>query len=234
MRLLSSRQKIFLALFLFLVFLYSFNQINNPDTFYHLKSGQYILDNFKIPSHDIFSLPAYGAEWVPHEWLAQIIFYLVFAASGFSGLVFFCALLGVLAYFVLWRLAFKKGADFNLSLLILFILSYLTLELWVPRPQIFSYLALALLIYFLESYRDNPAKKYLIGSVLTIWFWANTNASFVLGLVIIFFYLFSEAVNYRWKWWSRKNLPITGIKNIGIAAAGSAVLAVFANPAAAT
>lgn len=231
MKLLSTRQKFFLALFLFLVFLYSFNQINNPDTFYHLKSGQYILDNFKIPAHDIFSLPAYGADWVPHEWLAQIIFYLVYAAGGFFGLIFLCALLGVLAYFILWRLAFKKGADFNLSLLILFVLSYLTLELWVPRPQIFSYLALALLIYFLESYRDNPAKKYLIGSVLTIWFWANTNASFVLGLVIIFFYLFSEAINYRWKWWSRKDLSLTEIRNLGLAAAGSATLAILANPA---
>ncbi len=228
---LSSGQKFFLAIFLFLVFLYSFNQIANSDTFYDITTGQYILHNFKIPAHDIFSLPALGAEWVPHEWLAQIIFYLVYAAGGFFGLIFFCALLGVLAYLILWHLAFKRGVNFNLSLLILFVLSYLTLELWVPRPQIFSYLSLALLIYFLESYRDNPAKKYLIGSVLTLWFWANTNASFILGLVIIFFYLFSEAVNRRWKWWSRKNLSFDAIKNLGIAAAGSSLFAVFLNPA---
>ena len=109
-------QKVFLVLFFGLVFLYSFNQIGNSDTFYDLKTGQYILDNFKIPTHDIFSLPAYGADWVPHEWLAQIIFYLVYTASGFFGLTVFCALLGVLTYFILWRLAFKKGANFHLSL----------------------------------------------------------------------------------------------------------------------
>jgi len=227
---LTRLQKILLVLFFGLVFLYSFNQINNPDTFYHLKAGQYILENFKIPTHDIFSSSAYGADWVPHEWLAQIIFYSIYAASGFFGLVFFSALLGVLTYFILWRLAFKKGANFQLSLLFLFVLSYLTLELWVPRPQIFSYLTLALLIYFLESYRDEPNKKYLIGSALTIWFWANTNASFVLGLVIIGFYLLSEAIDSRWKGWSGKNLSFKDIKNLGIAAAVSAILGIFATP----
>ncbi len=226
----SISQKILLVLFFGLVFLYSFNQIANPDTFYDLKTGQYILDNFKIPTQDIFSLPAYGADWVPHEWLAQIIFYSVYAISGFFGLIVFCALLGVLTYFILWRLAFKKGANFYLSILILFILSYLTLELWVPRPQIFSYLSFAILIYFLESYRDKPDKKYLIGSMLTIWFWANTNASFVLGLVIMVFYLFSEAISSRWRGWSGKNLSSKDIKKLGIAAAGSVLLGVFATP----
>jgi len=230
MKALTRSQKFFIVLFFGLVFLYSFNQIANSDTFYDLKTGQYILDNFKIPTHDIFSLPAYGADWIPHEWLAQIIFYLVYAVSGFFGLMVFCALLGVLTYFILWRLALKKGANFNLSILILFILSYLTLELWVPRPQIFSYLSLALLIYFLESYRDKPDKKHLIGSVLTIWFWANTNASFILGLVIIIFYFLSEAICSRWREWSGKNLSSGNIKNLGIAAAGSVALGVFATP----
>lgn len=223
-------KKVLLVLFFSLVFLYSFNQISNSDTFYDLKTGQYILENFKIPTHDIFSLPAYGADWVPHEWLAQIIFYLVYAISGFFGLIVFCALLGVLTYFILWRLAFKKDANFYLSLLILFVLSYLTLELWVPRPQIFSYLSFAALIYFLESYRDKPDKKHLIGSALAIWFWANTNASFVLGLVIIIFYLFSEAIGSRWRGWSGKNLSSGDIKNLGIASAVSVVLGVFATP----
>ena len=243
MKSLSISQKILLVLFFGLVFLYSFNQIGNSDTFYDLKTGQYIVDNFftlqnfslknlggLIPAHDIFSLPAYGADWVPHEWLAQIIFYLVYAASGFFGLTVFCALLGVLTYFILWRLAFKKCANCHLSLLVLFILSYLTLELWVPRPQIFSYLSLALLIYFLENYRDKPNKKELIGSALTIWFWANTNASFILGLVIMFFYLFSEAIGSRWREWSQKSLSFGNIKNLGIAAAGSVMLGIFATP----
>lgn len=237
-------RKVLLVIFFGLIFLYSFNQIANSDTFYDIKTGQYIVNNFftlhsfslknlggLIPTHDIFSLPAYGAEWVPHEWLAQVIFYLVYAAGGFSGLAVFSALLGVLAYFILWRLALKKRTNFYLSILLLFVLSYLTLELWVPRPQIFSYLSFAALIYLLENYRDKPDKKYLWGSVLTIWFWANTNASFILGLVIICFYLFSETINVRWRKWSGKNLSSEDIKNLGIAAVCSIALSVFATPA---
>ncbi|MEK7546720.1 MAG: hypothetical protein AAB536_00860 [Patescibacteria group bacterium] len=227
---LSRYRNFFLAVFICLVFLYSFNQINNSDTFYDLKTGQYILENFKIPTHDIFSLPAYGAPWVPHEWLAQIIFYLVYGIGGFLGLIVFSALFGVSTYYILWRLAVKKGADFHLSILLMFLLSYLTLELWVPRPQIFAYLSFAVLIYLLESYRDKPDKKYLLGSVLTIWFWANTNASFILGLVVIVFYFFSEMMGNRWRELVNKSLSLEEVKNLGFAAAAS-IFAAFLTPA---
>ncbi|MBI4085488.1 MAG: hypothetical protein HY432_03235 [Candidatus Liptonbacteria bacterium] len=214
-------KKILLAVFIGLVFLYSFNQVNNADTFYDVKTGQYIVENLKIPTQDIFSLPAYGAMWVPHEWLAQIIFYFIYAAGGFSGLIIFSALLSALTYFILWNLSLRKGADFYLGTLLMFLLGYLTLELWVPRPQIFAYFSFAVLIYLLESYRRAPKNKYLIFSVLTIWFWANTNASFILGIVVIGFYFLSEIIGSRWSEWSVGRISFGAAKNLGFAAAAS-------------
>ncbi len=215
---LNFSQKLLLILFLGLIFLYSVNQLKESDTFYHLKTGQFIWETKSIPHSDIFSYTALGRPWVTHEWLAEVIFYGVQKLTGFSGLLSFVALIALLVYFSTLLHALKKGADFNLALILLFGLGYLTFKFFIPRPQIFAYLAFVILIYLLQSYRQEPKKKYLWLIVFDIWFWANVNASFILGLVILVFYVVAE-------WFKSKTIP----KNLLITA-GAAILISFINP----
>lgn len=193
---LSHSQKFLLILFLTMVFLYSFNQIKESDPFYHLKAGEVIWQTKSVPRADIFSYTASGAEWIAHEWLAEVIFYFVYKFFNFWGLIVFAALIAAFVYYLIFRLAVKKGANFYLAIFSIFFLSYLTFRFWIPRPQIFAYLAFVVLIYLLENYRQSPKTKYLWFIVLDIWFWANVNASVILGLVILIFYLFAEAVKF--------------------------------------
>ncbi len=215
---LNFSQKLLLILFLGLIFLYSVNQLKESDAFYHLKTGQFIWETKSIPLADIFSYTALGRQWVTHEWLAEVIFYLVQKLTGFWGLLSFAGLIALLVYFFILRLALKKGADFNLTLILLFGLGYLTFKFFIPRPQIFAYLAFVILIYLLESYREEPKKKYLWLILFDIWFWANVNASFILGLVILVFYVAAEL-------FKSKTIP----RNLLIAA-GAAILVSFINP----
>lgn len=188
MKNLSLPQKLAIALFLALVFLYSVNQLKESDSFYHLKAGEVIWETKQIPHADIFSYTAAGRPWIAHEWLAELIFFGAYRLGGFWGLIVFVAFLAALAYFLLIRLAVSRGANHYIGPLIAFLLSYLTFELWIPRPQVFAFLALAALIYFLENYRLTGEKKYLWFAVLAIWGWANLNATFVLGLAVIALY----------------------------------------------
>jgi hypothetical protein len=215
---LSTSQKLLLTLFLGLIFLYSFNQLKESDAFYHLKTGQFIWEAKTIPHSDIFSYTALGSPWVTHEWLAEVIFYLVQNLTGFWGLLGFTAFIAFLVYFFIFRLALKKGAEFNLTLILLFGLGYFTFKFFIPRPQIFAYLAFVILIYLLESYRQKPKSKYLWLILFDIWFWVNINASFILGLVVIAFYAIAE-------WLKSKTIP----KNLLIAT-GAATLISFINP----
>lgn len=134
-----------------LVFLFCVRSIVDFDVWYHLKAGEYNFSNLTVLRHDVFSFSAQGAEWISHSWLAEVIFYLVYAfAGGIWGLVFFSALMAVLVYFIVLRTAEVRGAPPFFSALLVLPLGYLTFELFVPRPQIFSYLFLVLLIYLLE------------------------------------------------------------------------------------
>jgi len=225
----SNLEKILLFLFLGLVFIYSCNQLKESDAFYHLKAGELIWQMKSVPHFDVFSYTATGAPWIAHEWLAQLIFYFVQAFTGFWGLIFFVALISVLTYFIVFRLAMKQGANFYVTLAVLFGLAFTTFKFWIPRPQIFSYLALAILIFSLESFRHEKKNRYLWFIIVTMLFWANTNASFLLGLVIIIFYFLAELFKKYFPYFGNRDIKGKNLKKFGSAVL-AAIAVCFANP----
>src|SRR5260221_9904992 len=74
-------------------------QIADTDFWWHLKTGQYLVEHRSLPVPDPFAYTTYttaksapadaGGEWVrrfnlTHEWLAQGGIYAAYAAGGFS------------------------------------------------------------------------------------------------------------------------------------------------------
>src|ERR1700737_4246174 len=64
----------------------------DTDIWWHLSNGRYILAH-GIPSVDIYSFTASGHVWVVHEWLAEVVMYMVYAATGVTGLMLLAALI---------------------------------------------------------------------------------------------------------------------------------------------
>ncbi|MGD1003294.1 MAG: hypothetical protein ABR884_01835 [Minisyncoccia bacterium] len=214
---LTKIQRVILVLFIFVVFLYCFNQFASADTFYDLRAGQLIWQTGQIPHADVFSFTATGAEWIPHEWLAQLIFYGVQSAIGFWGLMAFVAALAAGAYYLLFSLAMRKGANFYITLLVLFASGAAGFTFWIPRPQSIVFLLCVALVYLLERYRIRPRVRYLYGAVLLVLLWANINASVMLAIGIIALFLVAGIANERR--WSPplKYLLCTLLASVGMA-----------------
>ncbi|OHB22349.1 MAG: hypothetical protein A2939_03205 [Parcubacteria group bacterium RIFCSPLOWO2_01_FULL_48_18] len=181
---LDVQKKLLLLFFLAVIFLYSFNRIGGSDIFYHLKTGEIIWETKHVPQYDLFSYSALGARWITHEWLAELIFYGVYALGGFWALLACVALLSAAAHYFLLKTALLKGADIHVAVLVFLAVGFVGFRFWNARPQVFAFLALALLLYFLEQYQSSRQKKYLAFSVGAVWLWANMNASVILGLSV--------------------------------------------------
>src|SRR3974377_2382761 len=67
--------------------LLGFFQISDEDTWWHLKAGQLYVTTHSLPAQDPFAFTTAGREWIKYSWLADILFYLVFRAAGFPGLI---------------------------------------------------------------------------------------------------------------------------------------------------
>lgn len=159
----NKKMAFFILLFGFLfsiVFTYNIqlNHLDN-DSFWHIKTGEYIFLNKQIPTMDIFSW--YGMEnnlrWINHEWLFDLVIYLIYRLGGMPGVVFSASLVAGLLFLLIYRFTLERCSHPALSRVIAF-LGVCGLSPFIsPRPQVLSYCLLILMALLFEK------KK---------WFWA--------------------------------------------------------------
>ncbi len=167
----------------------------DPDHWWHLKTGQYILSH-GIPQVDIFSFSMQGHPWTTHEWLSEVLMWLVYRSSGFLGLTFMFSGVGVVT-FTLVALRFPRQPYFSMMI------SLLTFSacvfLWNTRPQMFNVLMLAGLLWILEAVRDKRIPfKWLYGVPFFMLLWANLHSGVLLGFVILALYALGDFLEGRW------------------------------------
>src|ERR1044071_10162678 len=80
-------QRLVVLFFMLLIFAAAARPISDPDFWWHLRTGQYIVETRSIPYTDMFSTLRFGSEWVTHEWLSEVLVYTVFRLLGYGGLI---------------------------------------------------------------------------------------------------------------------------------------------------
>lgn len=163
----------------------------DADTWFHLRTGAYVVQNHRLPDPDPFSWttymgqPAYPGEEttrdlnIKHEWLAQVILYLVYAAGGFPGMVLFragclTALCGIMGW-----IAFRRTGRFYLSLAAAMTVGMMARGVATDRPFLITYLMMAITLWILERRRGLWALPPLFV------FWANAHGGYFMGWVLL-------------------------------------------------
>jgi len=186
---------IFISLFLFLSFSAGKGLLNDGDTGYHIRAGEYIIDTLSIPKHDIFSFLSPPLPWTAHEWLSEVIMALIHRVSGLSGIVIFFSFIISLVYYLLFKIIRTKKDDIILTVFIVLLVLAASQVHWLARPHIFS-LVLMVLWYFLLDKYQYEQKNYLYLLPPMMLLWVNLHGGFLAGFILIGIYLFSNVVNF--------------------------------------
>lgn len=64
---------IFISVFLYLSLSIGNSLLNDGDTGYHIRAGDYIIENLSIPKKDLFSYHYPPFPWTAHEWLSEVV-----------------------------------------------------------------------------------------------------------------------------------------------------------------
>ncbi len=178
--------------------------LNDPDLWWHLKTGQVTLQTRSIPNQDLFSfttpvqLPKVQREGLRAHWLGQVIFYLAYMIGGYAGLGVFRGLLIIAPMAAIYLWLVKKGVKPWMALgTSSFGALMLAVELFYSfeRPQGISFLLALLAIMLLEQMKKENLTMAVLLALLMV-FWANVHAGFIVGVVIILLYIFGEAVTW--------------------------------------
>jgi hypothetical protein len=166
--------------FLAAVGLTSLRPIEDPDFWWLLRAGRYMVETRSFLSTDPFSATAHGAEWLNHAWGFELVVYGVYALAGTTGVILLQGLVAAVAFGVLYGLLRREGVGRGWSLGLLSLGALATHGFWAPRPQLVTYLILALFVRILADYQAGRADRLRWLPVLT-GVWANLHAGFLAG-----------------------------------------------------
>ena len=156
------------------------NLLNDGDTLSHIVIGRWIIEHRALPFHDPFSYTFPGETWVPHEWLAEIVFAALYEWLGWGGVIAATTLATAVAFALLTRALQSslgpRRAAIGAALAFLLTESHL-----LARPHV---LALPLLVIWMSGViraRDEGrVPSLLLLPVMTLW--CNLHGGFVVGL----------------------------------------------------
>ena len=176
-----------LLVFVFMLFIFTIaaRQIVDPDFWWHLKTGQYLVETRGIPHTDIFSTAFFGKEWITHEWLSEIFIYAVYRVLGYGGLIVTFALLVTAGFAIAYQRSAKKVGHPYISGAALVLGALAAAPTWGVRPQVFSFLFASIFLTVLYDFQSNVKRRSIWWLVPLMALWVNLHAGFAVGIALI-------------------------------------------------
>ena len=167
----------------------------DPDFWWHLKTGEYIVQTGIIPHLDQFSFTKAGAEWISHEWLSEVVMYTTFRLGGWTGLfLLFGAVITAALGLCYWR---SEGKPF-IAGLATFIAALASAPLYGLRPQMFTLLLASVFIVILERHLNEDNRRLLWFLPIAMLVWVNLHAGFAVGPALLVLFAVMAAIDGKW------------------------------------
>jgi hypothetical protein len=198
---------------------------NDPDIWWHMRAGEWMLQHHAVPRADFFSAPNAGKPWQAYSWLFELLSIGLFRRFGLVGVVGYSAGMVLAITVALQHLVKRLQADFSVVVLLTFTTCYSLEHLFTPRPWMFTILFFVLEIDILMHARKTGRTRELAWLPVIFALWSNLHIQFVDGLLVLGLGV-AEAVGARWGWWARTRLRTPWL----MAALGASVLATMLNP----
>jgi hypothetical protein len=171
--------------------------LQDPDTMWHIRTGQWILHHAQVPTVDLYSYTAAGRPWISTEWLAEIVYAVAFNMAGWRGVAIVgvtacAAIVGILCFYLLQHLRFTVAVGWAVAA------AAATSPHFIARPHILSYVILTIwIINLLDAYdQEKPDLPRLVILAPLMVLWANIHGSFTFGLTLL--YIFTAFCLYHY------------------------------------
>ncbi|MEW5803942.1 MAG: hypothetical protein AB1847_17745 [bacterium] len=178
--------------FFLVVILLGLFKIVNFDVGWHLKAGEYICSHRSIPRQDMFSYIAQGNKWVDSHWLFQVLLYLSYTLGGAGGGIVLRILVIGLTFGLLFLTIYRKEY-YHVSVVICLAALFMAFQRFLLRPEIFTFLFLALFVYGAENFSKHPRLSLIVIPVAQA-LWVNMHGLHVLGIAFLGLYLLGDLV----------------------------------------
>jgi len=199
--------------------------VNDPDIWWHLRTGEWMLAHHTVPRSDPYSGALAGSPWLAYSWVFELAAVKLFQWLGLVGLVAYTSGMILAITVALFHLLRRLQIDFTLVVLLTFGACYSMGRLYSPRPWLFTVLFFVLEVDILMQARKTGRAGELLWLPAIFALWANVHIQFIDGLLVLGL-AWAETLAARW---SRSASTRARPKWMGLALAAS-LLATLVNP----
>lgn len=178
-------------IFLLCVAAFGIKSLKEPDIWWMLRTGEWIVEHGKVITQDHFSYTFEGVNWINVKWLFEVILYGVEQLGGPEFTPIIQSVVNLFVFILLgrrFRLLNESNNDSYHSFLAYLIVAFsvlVTIEFrMLGRPEMMSHLLTVFFIYLFEHYRKSPSN--LIWWIIPLQIlWVNIHEAFGIGIVMI-------------------------------------------------
>ena len=158
---LSNPRQALLAAVLILTGAVGLDALSDPDVWWHIRLGDWIIAHHQIPAGELFAYTAFGNPLVAHEWLSETIFA---ALAAVGGLFLVTLLMGLVAWSAMVATLLRgrlRGAGPVVLAIGLALGARAAEPVLGTRPQVFTFALVCWTLWIAESYLRSGGRRLL-------------------------------------------------------------------------
>ncbi|HTN71040.1 MAG TPA: hypothetical protein VMO00_08110 [Methylomirabilota bacterium] len=163
--------------------------IDDPDIWWRLRTGEWIVENHAVPVKDFLSTQSAGKPWIEYSWAFEALVYALHAKFGLLGLLYFVVAMALIIAFATHMLVRRAHLPFSLEIALVALALAGMKGLMTPRPWLFTILFFSIELTIIAEARHSNNNRILWILPVLFFLWANVHIQFIYGLAALFLLL---------------------------------------------
>ena len=169
--------------------------LTDSDTGWHIRAGEWMLKNGRVPSADVFSFTKAGQRWFAWEWLSDVLMAAIHSHFGLSGIVLVSLLVLGATSVCIYRSTVEESEHRLIAILLTGLAMAASTIHWLARPHLVTPLFAAVFCWVLNRVEKRVGDERLLLQLPTLMVvWVNLHGGFFAGIVLLMTYALGTAV----------------------------------------
>jgi hypothetical protein len=184
--------KVLVAIVYLIAIAFSIKSLREPDLWWQIRTGEWIIEHCKIPTVDMFSMTNAGTEWINIKWLFEVIAALITKYLGAESVFLLQVIVSVLIVYFLRKTVQLFEIKSSVILFYCFLVLLIGVQYrMIGRPEMFSHLFQVISLYLLlRFHKSHDRFIWLLVPLQVIW--TNIHEAYGMGLVMVGLFWFGN------------------------------------------
>ena len=167
--------------------------LTDSDTGWHIRTGEWILKNFRVPTIDMFSFTKAGEPWFAWEWFSDVMIALAHELGGLGGVVLLSLLILGATSLCVYKNTLEQSGQRVIAIVLTGLAMAVSTIHWLARPHLVTPLFVAVFCRVLS--RAERRQGSVVLSVLPLFtaLWVDLHGGFFVGIALLITYAIGAA-----------------------------------------